>query len=68
MQLRSPMTVILLVVAAAILILVGIAYQLGVFGPLKHAISYHAIAFWAAAIACLVAASFARPRKPEGGA
>lgn len=63
MKFRSPLTVILLIVAAAVLGLAGLAYQMGVFGPIKHAISNHALALWAGALACLVVASFARPRR-----
>lgn len=50
-----------LVVVAAVLVVVGIYYQVSSHNP-AHPVSYHAIAFWAAAVASLIAASFARPR------
>jgi hypothetical protein len=47
---------------AAVFVVVGIMYQVGVFGTPNHAISYHAIAFWGLALVALVGASFLRPR------
>lgn len=52
-----------LVVAAVILVVMGVAFQLGMFFPKHHAISNHAILAWILAVACLVGASFARPQK-----
>lgn len=64
MSLRSPVVLIGLVVLAVILAVVGVYYQVSVHNP-DHPVSYHAIAFWAAAVASLIAASFARPRRAE---
>lgn len=63
MQFRSPLTVLLLVVAAVVLVILGVAFQLSLFFPKSHAISNHAILAWVLAAACLVGASFARPQK-----
>jgi hypothetical protein len=60
---RSPIMLLGLVVAAVILVIMGVAFQLGMFFPKHHAISNHAILAWILAIACLVGASFARPQK-----
>jgi hypothetical protein len=64
MKYRSPIVLIGLIVAAAICAVVGVLYQVGAHNP-THPVSYHAIAFWAAAVAALIAASFARPSKAE---
>ena len=61
---RSPMMMISLVVLAVLLVVLGIAFQLGLFIPKSHAISNKAIFAWVLAAACLVGASFARAR-PE---
>jgi hypothetical protein len=50
------------VVVAVILALIGVYYQLAPHNS-AHAVSYHAVAFWAAAVAALIAASFLRPPK-----
>gem|GEM_PF-2229836 len=60
---RSPIMLLGLVVAAVILVVMGVAFQLGMFFPKHHAISNHAILAWILAVACLVGASFARPQK-----
>jgi hypothetical protein len=60
-SLRKPIVMIGLVVLAAVLVVVGIYYQVSSHNP-AHPVSYHSIAFWAAAVASLIAASFARPR------
>lgn len=60
---RSPIMLLGLVVAAVILVIMGVAFQLGMFFPKHHAISNHAILAWILAVACLVGASFARPQK-----
>ena len=52
-----------LVVLAVLLVVVGVAFQLGMFIPKHHGISNKAILVWVLAVACLVGASFARPRK-----
>jgi uncharacterized membrane protein len=49
------------VVAAVILAVIGVYYQLSPHTS-THAVSYHALAFWAAAIAALIGASFLRPK------
>jgi hypothetical protein len=49
-------------VVAVILALIGVYYQLSPHTS-THAVSYHALAFWAAAAAALIAASFLRPPK-----
>jgi hypothetical protein len=59
---RSPIVLLGLVVAAVVLLVLGIAFQLGMFIPKHHTISNHAILAWVLAVACLVGASFARPR------
>jgi len=56
------MALISLVVLAVALIVLGVAFQLGIFIPKSHAISNKAIFAWVLAGACLVGASFARPR------
>ncbi|GAC1334878.1 MAG: hypothetical protein NVSMB17_17120 [Candidatus Dormibacteria bacterium] len=61
-MIRSPMALISLVVLAVALVILGIAFQLGIFGPNHHALSNKAIFTWVLAAACLVGASFARPR------
>ncbi|MDP9325733.1 MAG: YdgA family protein [Candidatus Dormibacteraeota bacterium] len=58
---RKPVVLIGLIVLAVVLALVGVYYQVTTHNP-GHPVSYHAIAFWAAAVAALIAASFARPR------
>jgi uncharacterized membrane protein len=55
------MTMLGAVVAAVILAVIGVYYQLSPHTS-THAVSYHALAFWAAAIAALIGASFLRPR------
>lgn len=50
-----------LVVGAVVLVVLGVAFQLGMFFPRHHALSNHAILAWVLAVACLVGASFARP-------
>ena len=60
---RSPIVLLGLVVAAIVLVILGVSFQLGMFFPKHHAISNHAILAWVLAIACLVGASFARPQK-----
>ena len=52
-----------LVVLAVVLVVLGVAFQLGMFVPKHHTISNHAILSWVLAAACLVGASFARPAK-----
>ena len=61
MKLRSPIGVIGAVVVAVIFAVIGVYYQLGAHNP-SHPVSYHALAFWAAAVAALIGASFLRPR------
>ncbi len=61
-NLRTPLAMIGAVVVAVILALIGVYYQLSPHTS-SHAVSYHALAFWAAAVAALIAASFLRPRK-----
>lgn len=61
MKLRSPLGVIGAIVVAAILGVIGVYYQLSAHNP-AHPVSYHALAFWAAALVALVGASFLRPR------
>lgn len=58
------MVLISLVVVAVLLVVLGVAFQLGIFIPKSHTISNKAIFTWVLAAACLVGASFARPR-PE---
>ena len=60
---RSPMAMISLVVLAVLLIVLGVAFQLGMFFPKHHTISNHAVLAWVLAGAALVGASFARPRE-----
>ena len=60
---RNPMVMLGLVVAAVLLLVLGVAFQLGMFIPKHHTISNHAILSWVLAAACLVGASFARPQK-----
>ncbi|HEV1998338.1 MAG TPA: hypothetical protein VGR61_09460 [Candidatus Dormibacteraeota bacterium] len=60
---RSPMTMLALVVAAVVLVVLGVAFQLGMVFPKHHTLSNHAILAWVLAVACLVGASFARPQK-----
>jgi hypothetical protein len=55
------MTMILAVVAAVVLIVIGVYFQLT--HTSGHVISYKALAVWAAAVAALIAASFLRPPK-----
>jgi uncharacterized membrane protein len=55
------MTMLGAVVAAVILAVIGVYYQLSPHTS-THAVSYHALAFWAAAIAALIGASFLRPK------
>jgi hypothetical protein len=55
------MTMLGTVVAAVILAVIGVYYQLSPHTS-THAVSYHALAFWAAAIAALIGASFLRPK------
>lgn len=55
------MTMLGAVVAAVILAVIGVYYQLSPHTS-THAVSYHALAFWAAAVAALIGASFLRPR------
>ena len=62
MKFRSPIVLIGLIVIAVVCVVVGVFYQLGPHNA-SHPVSYHAIAFWAAAVAALIAASFARPSK-----
>lgn len=52
-----------LVVVAILLVVLGVAFQLGMFIPKHHAISNHALLAWVLAVASLVGASFARPRE-----
>jgi fumarate reductase subunit D len=59
---RSPLALIGAIVAAVILALIGLLYQLGAFGPRAHGISHHALLFWGLAVVALVVASFARPQ------
>ncbi len=54
------MTMLGAVVLAVILAVIGVYYQLSPHTS-THAVSYHALAFWAAAIAALIGASFLRP-------
>lgn len=61
MKLRSPLGVIVAIVVAVILAVIGVYYQLSAHNP-AHPVSYHALAFWAAAVAALIGASFLRPR------
>jgi hypothetical protein len=61
MSLRSPIVLIGLIALALVLTLIGIYFQISPHNP-AHPVSYHAVAFWAAAVAALIAASFARPR------
>lgn len=61
MSFRSPLVLIGLIVLAVIFVIVGVYFQVSAHNP-AHPVSYHAIAFWAAAGAALIAASFARPR------
>jgi uncharacterized membrane protein len=65
-SIRKPIVLIGLIVVAVVLVLVGLYFQ---FNPAMHnaahVVSYKAIACWAAAVAALVAASFARPRSAE---
>ena len=63
-KLRSPMGMIGAIVVAALLAIVGVYYQVSSHNP-DHPVSYHALAFWAAAIAALIGASFLRPRTGE---
>ena len=49
------------VVLAVVLALVGVYYQLSPHTS-THVVSYHALAFWAAAVAALIGASFLRPK------
>jgi hypothetical protein len=62
-SLRKPIVLIGLIAVAVILVLVGLYFQ---FNPsmhnAAHVVSYKAIACWAAAVAALIGASFARPR------
>lgn len=60
---RSPMTLISLIVLAALLVVLGVAFQLGMFFPKHHAVSKHAILAFVLAAGALVGASFARPRE-----
>jgi hypothetical protein len=60
-SLRKPIVLIGLIALAVVLVLVGVYYQVTSHNP-AHPVSYHAIAFWAGAVAALIAASFARPR------
>lgn len=66
MSLRSPIVLVGLLVLAVLLVLVGLFIQLNpsLHDP-AHAISRKAIFCWAAAVAALIGASFARPR-PAG--
>jgi len=57
------MMLISLVVVAVVLVVLGIAFQLGMFFPKHHTISNHAILAFVLAAAALVGASFARPRE-----
>jgi uncharacterized membrane protein len=52
-----------LVVLAVVLVVLGVAFQLGMFFPKHHTFSNHAILAWVLAAACLVGASFARQRE-----
>jgi len=61
LKLRSPITMLGAVVLAVILAVIGVYYQLSPHTS-THAVSYHALAFWAAAIAALIGASFLRPK------
>jgi hypothetical protein len=56
------MTMLGAVVVAVILALIGVYYQISPHTS-THAVSYHALAFWAAAVAALIASSFLRPPK-----
>ena len=60
---RSPLAMISLVVLAVFLVVLGVAFQLGMFIPKHHTLSNHAILAWVLAVACLVGASFARPER-----
>jgi hypothetical protein len=60
---RNPMVLLGLLVAAVVLVVLGVAFQLGMFFPKHHAISNHAILAWVLAVACLIGASFARPQE-----
>ncbi|MEA2682886.1 MAG: hypothetical protein QOK05_1214 [Chloroflexota bacterium] len=51
-----------LIVLAVVLVVLGVAFQLGMFFPKHHTISNHAILVWVLAAASLAGASFARPR------
>jgi hypothetical protein len=57
------MAMISLIVLAAVLVVLGVSFQLGMFFPKHHTISNHAILAWVLAAAALVGASFARPRE-----
>jgi hypothetical protein len=61
-NLRSPLAMIGAIVLAVIFAVIGVYYQLSPHNS-AHAVSYHALAFWAAAVAALIAASFLRPSK-----
>jgi cell division protein FtsN len=61
-NLRSPMAMIGAIVVAVILAVIGVYYQISPHNS-AHAVSYHALAFWAAAVAALIGASFLRPPK-----
>ena len=60
-NLRSPLAMIGAIVVAVILAVVGVYFQLSPHTS-THVVSYHALAFWAAAVAALIGASFLRPR------
>ncbi|HXA42213.1 MAG TPA: hypothetical protein VNV65_04770 [Candidatus Solibacter sp.] len=63
-NLRSPLAMIGAIVLAVVLAVIGVYYQVSPHTS-THAVSYHALAFWAAAVAALIGASFLRPRKTE---
>lgn len=60
---RSPLGMLVLVMLAVFLVILGVAFQLGMFIPKHHTISNHAILVWVLALASLAGASFARPRE-----
>jgi hypothetical protein len=59
---RSRQAMLGFVALAVVLVVLGVAFQLGMFIPKSHAISNKAIFSWALAGVSLVGASFARPR------
>jgi len=59
---RGPLAMLGAIVLAVVFALIGVYFQLAPHNA-RHAVSYHAIAFWGLTLVALIGASFARPKE-----